>query len=177
MKTIFYVALIAIAWVILFQLNMYVFSDFKHNLYNTCVFLPAGLRLVSVLLVNETAILGIFIGTFISNDLIEIPLQYSLVLSFISAINPYIAIKLSKRLLKIDDLLSNLTPSNLIMMSLISSIFNGVAQNLYLLSTNLSNKPVSDVFCMIIGDFLGCLILLYVLSISLKLVSRLNCKR
>ena len=177
MKTIFYVALIAIAWVILFQLNMYVFSDFKHNLYNTCVFLPAGLRLVSVLLVNETAILGIFIGTFISNDLIEIPLQYSLVLSFISAINPYIAIKLSKRLLKIDDLLSNLTPSNLIMMSLISSIFNGLSQNLYIESVDLSHKAVSDVLSMFVGDFLGCLILLYVLSISLKLVSRLNCKR
>ena len=177
MKTIFYVALIAIAWVILFQLNMYVFSNLKHNLYTTWVFLPAGLRLVSVLLVDETAMLGIFIGTFIANDLIGIPMQHSLVLSLISAINPYIAIKLSKRLLKIDDMLSNLTPSNLIMMSLISSIFNGVAQNLYIESVDLSHKAVSDVLSMFVGDFLGCLILLYVLSISLRLVRRLNCKR
>ena len=38
-------------------------------------------------------------------------------------------------------------------------------------------STVSDVLSMFVGDFLGCLILLYVLSISLKLVRRLNCKQ
>ena len=172
MKTIFYVAAIAIAWVLLFQMNMYLFSNFKYNLYTTWVFLPAGLRLVSMLLLDRYAILGLFIGTLIANNLIGIPLNHSIVLSFISAINPYLAVKFSKSLMKVDDMLSKLTASNLIVMSLISSLFNGIAQNFYIHGAGLSNKPLSDVLGMFMGDFLGCLIMLYGLSIILKVFKK-----
>jgi len=172
MKNVVYVVVTALLWVLLFQLNMFVFSHFKHNLYTTWVFLPAGLRLVSVLLVDGSAILGLFIGALISYELIGLSLSASLVLSLISAINPYIAIKLSKHLLKVADMLSNLRSENLIFLSLISSLFNGITQNLYLISIGSDPHPTMGIIVMFIGDFLGCLIMLLLLAWTSKSIRK-----
>jgi len=69
-------------------------------------------------------------------------------------------------------MLSNLRSENLILMSLASSLFNGIAQNLYLIAVGSDPQPAIGIMVMFIGDFLGCLILLLLLAWTTKSIRK-----
>lgn len=172
MKSIICVVGIAVAWVLLFQVNMSLFSHLKQTHYITWIFLPAGLRMVTILLFGEIAILGLFAGALLSGFILQIGLSTAIVLSLISAINPYISVSISKRFLKIDDLLSNLSAPQLITLSLTSALFSGICHNIYFYYMHMSKQPLVDTVGMFTGDFIGCLLLLYIFSITIKFIRR-----
>ena len=170
MKSIAYVVGIAVSWVLIYQLNMKLFSSLAQTPYITWIFLPAGLKLAVILIFGEIAIIGLLIGTLITSVTIKAGLIKSVVLSFISAINPYIAVNLTRHFLKVDAILTNLSASHLLILSFISAFFNGVCHNIYLFTSETSNQPFADTFAMFIGDFIGCLIFLYSFGLVIKLI-------
>ena len=172
MKSISCVVGIAVVWVLLFQVNMSLFSYLKQTHYITWIFLPAGLRMVTILLFGEIAILGLFIGSLLSGFILGIALPTAIVLSLISAINPFISVNLTKHFLKIDDLLSNLSAVQLITLSLTSALFSGVCHNIYFYFMHMSKQPLVDTVGMFTGDFIGCLLLLYILSLTIKVIRK-----
>lgn len=173
MKSIYCVVGIAVAWVVLFQLNMSLFSNLLHTHYISWIFLPAGLRLAAVLLFDEIAVLGLFIGALISGVILNSGLTTLIVLSFISAINPYISVNITRYLLKVDASLSSLSAHQLLTLSFTSALFSGICHNIYFYITRMSNQPFNDTFAMFIGDFVGCLILLYLFGLAIKLIRKL----
>ena len=58
------IAGVALAWVLFFKLNAFVFSYFEKTEFVNLVFISSGLRLVSVLLFDELGVLGLFFGLF-----------------------------------------------------------------------------------------------------------------
>jgi hypothetical protein len=148
---------------------MAAFDHLSETHYITWVFIPAGVRLVAALLMDGAAIFGLFIGAMITNAIFnEISLSTSIMVSLISAINPYIAIQLSKYMLKVNDMLSHLKAKQLVTMSVISALFNTLSHNAYFYSHHLHKNILTDVLSMFVGDVLGCLILLYTLSLTIK---------
>ena len=133
--------------------------------------MPAGERLLSVLLFDEYAVIGLFIGALITSPAIATSLTESLVISLISALNPYIAIYITKRLLKVDDLLKKLGAKELILMGLFSAIFNCLSHHLYFYWEGMKSSW-ANCATMFVGDLLGITITLVLFNMSLKFIRK-----
>lgn len=162
---------VALAWVLFFRLNSSIFSYLEQTQFVNWIFMPAGVRLLSVLLFDEYAVIGLFIGALITSPVIGTNLTESLVISLISALNPYIAICITKRLLKLDSLLKKLRAKELILTGLFSALFNCLSHHLYF---QLESLKTSWANCatMFVGDLLGITITLILFNMSLKLIRR-----
>jgi hypothetical protein len=159
---------------LLFHLNAFVFSTLEISTFINWVFIPAGLRLVAVLLFNRNAIVGLFVGALMTSMDSEISLASLIVLSFLSAVNPYIAYKVSNALLKVKSSLIELTPNQLLLMSVMSAFFNTIFHNFYFYFSGLTQEFWMNSVKMFTGDLIGCLIVLYTFSFSIKLVKKSN---
>jgi hypothetical protein len=126
------------------------------------------LRLIAILLLNRSAIAGLFVGALITN--IDSPLHIANItsISLISAVNPYIAFKISNLLLKVKSSLTELTPNQLLLMSVLSAFFNTFSHNLYFYFTGFTEEFWMNSLKMFTGDLLGCLLVLYTFSLSIK---------
>ena len=160
--------MVSIAWVLLFHLNDFVFSTLEISSLINWVFIPAGLRLVAILLFKRDAIAGLFIGALITGMDSQLHFVSLITISLLSAVNPYIAFKVSNSLLKVKASLLELTPNQLLLMSMVSAFFNTIFHNLYFYFSGLTQEFWVNSVKMFTGDFIGCLIVLYAFSLSIK---------
>jgi len=166
LSSTYYAIIVTMLWVLLYQFNQFVFSDLAYSPYITLIFLPAGLRLIAILLFDSAAVVGLFVGALITNAINQtFDLPTAIVISLISAVSAYISIILTKYIFNINDILHNLNARQLVILALISSTFNSVSHNIFFyyqfcLTSNILNSLLN----MFVGDFLGCLIILYLLS-------------
>ena len=172
MKIISIVALVAAAWVFFYQINIFLFSSLGISPFISWIFLPAGIKLLSILLFDSIAIAGLFIGAMITSEILLYPISHLVFISAISAINPYIAVNISKRFLNVDNLLFNLKVSQLLIICFTASIFNSVAHMIYLYSVNMVSTPLQSTVSMLIWDFLGCVLVLLLCALAIKLIRK-----
>jgi hypothetical protein len=119
-------------------------------------------------LFNRNAIAGLFVGVLITNIDSQLHIVTLTSISLISALNPYIAYKVSNVLLKVKSSLVELTPNQLLLMSVMSAFFNTFPQNLYFYFTGFTQEFWMNSVKMFTGDLLGCLLVLYTFSLSIK---------
>ena len=163
---------VAIAWLVFFKLNFLFFSTFEKSHFINWVFIPAGVRLISVLLFDEYAIVGLFIGALITSiGMTTSPIE-AVLISLISAINPYLAIKLSKRILKVNMTLGGLNAKQLITMSFFAALFNCLSHNVYFYFVDPEHYDWFSCVSMFTGDFAGILIVLYLFAFILKVIRK-----
>ena len=162
---------VAIAWLFFFKLNSFIFSHLEKSQFVTLVFMPAGVRLVAVLIFNELGVIGLFVGALITSPIVGTNPTEALIISLISALNPYLAVLITKRLLHVDNLLKKLHAKELILMGLFSALLNSLSHYFYF---SLSNLRMSLESCesMFIGDLLGITLMLFLFSLSLKLMRK-----
>jgi hypothetical protein len=94
------------------------------------------------------------------------------VLSLISAINPYLAIALTKRILKLHTMLNGLSGKQLVVMSFFAATFNCLTHNLYFYLSNPEPYEWFSCVSMFTGDFAGILIVLYLFALLLKTIRK-----
>jgi hypothetical protein len=99
---------VAIAWLFFFKLNSFIFSYLEKSQFVTLVFMPAGVRLVAILIFNELGVIGLFFGALITSPIVVTNPNEALIISLISALNPYLSVLITKRLLHVDNLLTKL---------------------------------------------------------------------
>ncbi len=158
---------VAIAWVLLFKLNMVAFSYFETSKFINWVFIPAGVRLISVLLFGLYGVIGLFFRAIATSYEVGIDAETAVTVSLISAINPYLAINITKYFLKVDALMQGLNAKQLLAISFFAAIFNGLSHNLYF-HAQMGTGSLADCMNMFIGDFIGSLIILYTFSFFIK---------
>lgn len=158
-----------VAWVVFYYFSAWLFSLAEYSHFISWVFLPAGVRLLAVLLLGWRGVAGIFIGSILTNDAsISV---FSLVLSAISALAPYFAVHFCQRFLRLPWTLQGLTYKQLLIFSLAGAVFNSVLTNIYLCYMELC-KDLLGIVPMLIGDFLGTLLMLYAGAYLLMLAER-----
>jgi hypothetical protein len=162
---------IAFVWVCLFSLNGFIFSYFEQTQFVNWIFMPSGIRLLSALLFDQYAVIGLFIGAIITSPDVSINVTEVLAISLISALNPYVAVHMTKRLLKIDHVLSELRAKELILMAIFSASFNCISHHLYF---HLAALKASWANCvkMFVGDLLGIALTLLLFNIALKIIRK-----
>ena len=145
-----------------FGLNAYFMGIFSHSIGVSWIFLPAGLRLLLVLLLGESGAIGIVIassaiglGFFFDDPVLAIGA------GFISGFAPYLARFLVFKSIGLGSDLSKLNGNQLLNCVLIFSIISPVLHQAWFSWKIPENIFFDNLGVMIIGDLIGSLIIIY----------------
>ena len=171
-----YSVFVALAWVGLWHLNGFLFNAAEVAPLVSLVFLPAVLRPVAVLLFGIPGAVGLMLGSALTIPTIE-TLNVFLVLTILS--NGLVAwvVLAFMRLMPIyrSELtadMSGLTLRTVIVLASLTALVSSLTNSfIYSLSPDLSESSGLILF-MLVGDTIGALLMLYLLSIFSQLVSK-----
>jgi hypothetical protein len=166
------IALSALGFYLLSGANGLLFHWADYDQGVSWVYLPSGLRLALVLLLGGSGAVGVMVGTFCSGLHEPTPLAVNAAASVISGAAPWLAHWICKRSMQIEPNLSNLTARRLLQMALIFSLISAVLHQALYVPTGLSESFIKGSAVMAVGDFVGCLMVLYGLRIVIGLKTR-----
>jgi predicted permease len=159
-----------------FRLNQYFDEQFVYSAGISLLFLPAGVKLLAVLVGRLPAILGllvvgIYLGAGIWPDKAMTSIVYFAVVSLMTY--PIAAFGLM-RLLHISHDLSNLRYHHIVLLSLAASVLNGVVHNWLYWSQGVtaSEELWQKSAAMAMGDFMGCFVVVALFHAATGVLSR-----
>ena len=159
---------VAASWSALYWLNGWLFSSFAAAAYVSWVFLPAAVRVLAVMVADWRGVCGLFIGSLMTAPQLDSQLQLSVVLSGVSALAPYISLRVARIIFKLDVLLNNITSGQVIGISVLAAFWSS---SLHSCIFALAGDPAGfwhSFIQMFVGDMLGTAIVLAVVSSTLK---------
>ncbi len=160
----------AFLFVEFFQLNGFLFDFLEHARGINWLFLPAGFRVLLVLVLGLPGATGIALGTFWLNleALNNTSQVATLAVCLASGFGPWVVkCGMEKRHL-LDRELKNISSTSLLQFVLFYAAVNAVAhQAIYWGFAMTDHKPWIDVWPMFIGDTLGALLILYTFKLCL----------
>lgn len=167
---------VAIIYFLGFHANEVLFSYLEHHRGAHWIFLPAGLRLLSTLLLGAKGAVGIFLGSLLVTwQLGESSLMGHFVEPFISAGAPMITYYVALRS-GLSFNLKNLSAKILVILSVAFATTNALLQSLWDVSEGITESFSSSFFVMFVGDLLGAIIVIYVIRLFLVFVPDRNGK-
>jgi hypothetical protein len=150
--------------VLFFKLNGWIFSNFVYSEGISWVFLPAGFRVVLVLVLGLPGALGLVVGSwFIDSALFSadtwlLPFLNGLV----SGLTPWLVMKYLQHKGQLKPQIMSMTAQRLLQMTLIFSAASAIShQLLWWLFERPDANILIDVWPMFIGNALGALLMLY----------------
>ncbi len=162
-------AITVLVWVGAFYLNEWVFSSAEKTAFVNLVFLPAGVRILAVLIFGWPAAVGLFFGSLITATPIW-HLPAAIVPGFVSALGPAAAVFVGTRSMRLRDDLSGINVRQMTLISIADGLFNAVPSNLFFWTQHRIIRPWQDVLPMFVGDLLGTFALLYLGALVMRLL-------
>ena len=165
--TIIDVFIVVLTWIVFYRMSLWLFAYFEYNPRVYWVFLPAGIRMIAVFIFGWVGVLGLFIGSIITNE-VELS-GYVIYLAAISAMSPIVAKRACKWWFNIPDTLQGLSSMQLLAFAITGALSNALLSNLYFYFTDRANS-LKGFFPMFVGDMLGTLIIFYLVVKILQLI-------
>jgi hypothetical protein len=163
--------IITCAWCSTYYLNEWLFSQFiLVEGFISWVFLPAAIRVLAVLLAGWVGVVGLFLGSIVTFMFVtgyEPVAIHILVLATISSVAPMLALLTCAKYLNIQNSLKGLSASNLFVVCVVSAMFSVLPFNVSYYFFGFSINILDGIGPMFIGDFLGMLIVLYLIRFLL----------
>ena len=161
----------ALVWACFYHLNMWAFAYFEHNPRVNWLFLPAGIRMIAVFIFGWSGVLGLFVGSALTN---EAHLSADVLgLSGVSALSPMLALLACRWFFALPSSLVGLSPRQLIVFSLVGALMNVIFSHLYFFYTD-TETSFSTITPMFIGDVLGILLTFLLVSKALQFLIYLS---
>ncbi len=171
--TIIDILVVVLTWILFYRMSLWLFAYFEYNPRVYWVFLPAGIRMIAVFIFGWAGVLGLFIGSIITNE-VELS-GYVIYLAAISAMSPMVAKRACKWWFNIPVTLQGLTGKQLLAFAVSGALSNALLSNLYFYFADRTNS-LKGFFPMFVGDLLGTLIIFYLIAQILRLISLLHKK-
>jgi hypothetical protein len=153
-----------------FHANEVLFSYLQHHRGAHWIFLPAGLRLLSILLLGAKGAVGIFLGSLLVTwQLGESSLMGHFIEPLISAGAPMITYYIALRS-GLSFNLKNLSAKLLLVLSLAFATTNALLHSLWYASEGIAESFSSSFIVMFVGDLLGTIIVIYIIRLFLVCV-------
>lgn len=160
-----------VIWCGVWLANMYLMSGTKIAPGIDLVFLPAGFRLLIVIVFGVWGALGIFLADplMFMIEFGNTGISAMLINALISGFAPYVTVRLFSRLAGIEGSLTQLRPVHLPLLALAVSLVTPLLFNLHFLLTGRTPPAafLPNFTAMAMGDFLGCLIVSVLARIGL----------
>jgi hypothetical protein len=153
----------------LYFLNSALFPALVLSTHISLIFLPSGIRLISVLLFSHWGALGIVFGSVLTS-LLAFPELVGPTLFgawVISGLAPWLAREVGIRFLHMDRQLTNLSGTDLLKLSVVFAAFNAVMHQLWFYWQGTGGSFFSQTWSMAVGDWLGAVLLLYAFKFAL----------
>ena len=156
-----------------FNLNQLVFSRFEFAPGVNWIFLPAGLRLLSTLLLAEEGAIGILLASLLITHFIYPGMDgiTGVGAACISAGAPYLTYRLAL-LYGMPSSLHQLSASRLSVLIVIYSMFSALLHQLWFVERGISPSLISGFGAMFTGDLAGTLIVIYAMKMALALLRK-----
>ena len=164
-------AITALAWIGAFYLNEWAFAAAERNHFVSLVFVPAGVRILAVLILGWPAAIGLFFGSLITAAPIW-HLPAAIIPGLISALGPAAAVGIGTCSMRLRDDLQGITPRQIAIISITDGAFNAIPSNLFFWLQHRVATPWHDVAPMFVGDLLGTAALLYLAGVVMRLLRR-----
>ena len=165
----------AVLFVGFFQLNDWLFSIFKYSEGISWVFLPAGFRVILVLVMGLPGALGLMLGSwFIDRELFT---QSGATLAFLNGVvgglTPWLVLKYLTQRQWLSPQLQSLNVLQLLNMTLIFAAASALTHQLVWLLLERPHLNIwVDIWPMFVGNALGALLMLYGFKFVLDRVRR-----
>jgi hypothetical protein len=165
----------AITYLACFKLNSWMFSAEYAQGVNF-IFLPAGVRLLAFLLFGVLGCSGIAMATIYlawqeTTGLVDLP--GLLLIGAISGYAPWIAGWVFSKVVTVEVELIQMNGKQLLQLALLSSLISGSMMQVLRLSGAPVEEFLSTAFFMAVGDFVGILLTLYAVKLSIELAGRM----
>jgi hypothetical protein len=140
------------------------------------IFIPAGFKLLCLLVGGEAAAVGLLLSSvYVSMRIWDHTAAIQMIyFAFASVGSYYIAVRVVKKIMHIDSMLSNLRYLHILILSATASILNGVVHNIVYVWQD--KVKLDDFFAhaaaMVLGDFLGCFIVVMFFNLCIDLAFR-----
>lgn len=146
-----------------FSLNMQLFEKASFSVGVNWIFLPAGLRLLLVLLCGFYGAIGISIASiFMGLNSFFIDDQVTAVISgILSGFSPYLARALILKKTRLSVTLENLGPKSLLICIFIFAVISPLLHQILFFTNGYTDNFGASLSVMIIGDLIGSLIVVY----------------
>jgi hypothetical protein len=160
----------------LYFLNEALFPALVLSSHVSLIFLPSGIRLISVLLFSHWGALGIVFGSVLTSLLAPPELVGPTLFGawVISGLAPWLAREVGIRFLHMDRQLTNLSGTDLLKLSVVFAAFNAVMHQLWFYWQGSGGNFFSQTWSMAVGDWLGAVLLLYAFKFALAAGGRLR---
>ncbi len=169
-------ALAAAAYYLTFKLNQYLDTWFLYGQGISLLFLPAGVKHVSILLAGRWGALGSFLGLLFMVPSFWPELHLGLAVPYvaISTLATWGGIALSMHLLHIRADMTNLKLLHLPPLDLITTLLHAALTNSFFVLAGLKHSSDwnQNTLAMMVGDYLGSLCLMVILFLALQWLPR-----
>jgi hypothetical protein len=164
----------AIGFIFCLWLNEHLFAHSEYVRGINWVYLPAGIRLLSTLLLGADGAIGLLVASWIVNFWILFPDDFvrAFVGGIIAAAAPYAVYRLARERYGLDASLVNLTPKRLLILAFAYSVASPLLHHIWFALRGDTGHLVKHFFVMFAGDLSGSLIVLYALKGLLALAPR-----
>lgn len=173
-RVVVVVAGCAAAYLAMFWLNQLVFASSGFSQGVDWVFLPSGVRLAAVLVFVHWGALGVALATAAISwhSHAEGGVLAASITGVISGFAPWLARWLYLRLAGIGTDLAQLSSGTLLRMAALFAVITALMHQLWYWSRGMTQDLLQSTAVMAVGDFVGCLIVLYAIKAGLAALSR-----
>lgn len=150
-------------------INEWLFRFLEFEAGINWVYLPAGIRLISMLIFAEAGAVGLLLASWGVSFLIFFPgnFERAFMGGIVATAAPYLVYKLARHSYGLDASLSNLTPRRLLACVVAYSFSSPVLHHIYFLIESHGDLSVlSGLLPMIVGDLIGTLVVVYALKFA-----------
>ena len=162
-------AIATLLWTVLYRLNDWIFASIEVSSFVCWIFLPAAIRLLTVLVMGPAAATGLMLGTFLtSNPIYRFNFIENASFSVLSGAGPLVAVAIYTRVLRLPNDLAGLNPRHLLVFSLVGAICNVVPHTLLLLALDKIEDLYANAIPMFVGDITGTWIVLHLSATLLR---------
>lgn len=173
-RTFLAVAGSALVYLLVFWLNGALFSQSTFSQGVDWVFLPSGVRLACVLVFVHWGALGVALATvgIALHGNPDVTLPAALVTGVISGFAPWLARWLYLRRVDLGADLEKLSARSLVMMALLFSLITASLHQVWYFWRGQTTDFWSSLLVMAVGDFVGCVLVLYALKLAVLVLLR-----
>ena len=132
------------------------------------IFLPHGIRVMSIILLGQRALVPLF-AVSVLTGLFLLNLEDAIILSSLSIFSLYVTLKMSK-IHSLGMGVKNITLKNIIFISALSSILSSFLNSIFKYFNNSDFDPFLNILLThTLGDILGAIVCFYLLGLMYKL--------
>lgn len=162
----------ALLYCVIFQLNFFLFDWLEFSNGVNWIFLPSGLRLLVILVLQIPGAIGIALGsTFINYTQGSSEEHvFNIVTGLISGGAPLVAKFIGEEMFKVETNLTGLTSNGLLKLSILFAAISATSHQIWYCWIGQTANFVASTIAMAMGDWLGTALILSVSTLLLKVV-------